>query len=771
MSFLYPAMLAGLAALAAPIALHLIAKHRFPIHDFPSIRLLQADIKTNVFAPRLVDVGQLLLRLLVLALIVLAMARLLGPAWLGGPAARNVVVVLDNSASMRLMANGGDTKSSSLFELAREEARQLLSTIEAPSRCGLIAAGDQEVVLAQLAPSADAALVALDTVLVSDGGGPGIIEAVAQAAEMVRGRREVRSQIIVFTDLRSSAFAARSAKNLRRIETVRNEMDDRLQIVFIDVAGATADNLAMLEADIRGGEVQMGDDAHVVARISNTGADEQTAKVRLSVSDRDEPLLKEITVAPGADAVVDLAARGNRAIRTFAQMRLQTHDALAHDDQFDVPLTVVDHRRVLIVRNNEEKSPDSGVSAVEQLSAGQEVQVGADEPTIDGATIMRFALNPGRELGLAHGTGINTTMVTPDALAGQPLSKYELVILYDVSSLGEAALTDLETFVRQGKGLLMVCSGKCSPVDFNRTLAAAAPKRAAIAPAELGNEETFKSALPLALKNKAHPVLSPFGDPLQGDLSVLQFNTVRQLRDLPEGTSVALDIEGGPPLAVEKQIGDGRVMMLTCGLELDRCNLARARVFPKFLWRLVDYLSGSARDVRPDVLVASRPAVLDVSEPSFALATELELTPIASAKPSDSTAEASAVPAAKQTKTSWRLPVSDNRTVLTAGIPAGRYLLQKPRQAGESSSTGSYARCIAVQPDSSESNLTRVSSEELLTLLGNDVEIAKAHVPADLVPGGGELWTLILVLLLLAYAAEAALGFIQSAQRERRRLA
>ena len=62
MSFLFPAMLAGLAALAVPIAIHLISRHKFPVQDFPSLRLLQREERANVFAPKIVDLLQLLLR-------------------------------------------------------------------------------------------------------------------------------------------------------------------------------------------------------------------------------------------------------------------------------------------------------------------------------------------------------------------------------------------------------------------------------------------------------------------------------------------------------------------------------------------------------------------------------------------------------------------------------------------------------------------------------------------------------------------------------------
>src|ERR1700722_3250717 len=119
MSFLFPAMLAGLASLALPVILHLIARQKFPVMDFPSIRLLQGENRTNTLAPKLVDIVQLLLRLLVLALIVLAMSRLFAP-WLSRqPATHNTVIVIDGSASMMQLVDNPEGKGKiTIFDLA-----------------------------------------------------------------------------------------------------------------------------------------------------------------------------------------------------------------------------------------------------------------------------------------------------------------------------------------------------------------------------------------------------------------------------------------------------------------------------------------------------------------------------------------------------------------------------------------------------------------------------------------------------------------------------
>src|SRR5207249_978449 len=101
---------------------------------------------------------------------------------------------------------------------------------------------------------------------------------------------------------------------------------------------------------------------------------------------------------------------------------------LTSDDTFSVPLNVSETRRVLIVNGaSQAAAADSALAGLGQ-PASQPKAADAEE-TVDGAMILRFVLNPGRELGRASGTGIDTTLVAPEALVGQTLSKFELVVL------------------------------------------------------------------------------------------------------------------------------------------------------------------------------------------------------------------------------------------------------------------------------------------------------------------------------------------------------
>ncbi len=282
MSFLFPAMLAGLASLAVPVVLHLIARQKFPVLDFPSIRLLDGERRTNTLAPRLIDVAQLLLRLLVLALLILAMSRLFAP-WLSSrPATHNAVVVIDASAAMMQQVEqpGGKGKVS-IFDLAKQRAAAILNDVDAPSRSSVILAGGATTIAAPLEPGHANALASLDNAKVYDAAGSGLVEAVSRACDMLRGRREVSSEVIVLTDLRRSAFDYRGQRDLERIAAARSDLGQSLHVLLIDLAPQATENLAITNAFVRGRKVMVGADAHIISTISNTGTKEQTTKVAL----------------------------------------------------------------------------------------------------------------------------------------------------------------------------------------------------------------------------------------------------------------------------------------------------------------------------------------------------------------------------------------------------------------------------------------------------------------------------------------------------------
>jgi len=758
MTFLYPTMLLGLLGLALPVIVHLIARHKFPVLDVPSIRLLRHERRDNAFAARLVDPWQLLMRLLVLALLALAMSRLFS-SWLSAKTApRNLVVVMDCSASMRMaMIDPDEQTPTTPMDLAKRIAQQLLSEIAMAGRCALVLAGDEVRAASAFSPDPGPALQVLETLETSDGAGPGLIAAIAQGVEMVRGRREVCSQVVVLTDRGVSAFETRNQQDLERIESAQHSMGEKLEIVVVDVGTGEAENLAITDASLRGRQARIGDDAHVLARVRNCGTKPQSARLALTVPGTQDAPFRDLTVEPDEEVVVDLTTRVSRTARTFAGLRLAIQDAFAHDNEFSVPFNVAHPRRVLLVNGARDAMGEVSVESAQLATLGGGQAESQDEEVIDGARILQFVLNPGRELGLSFGTGIEAVQITPDALPAQTLSKYQLIILYDVSKLQEGPLRDLTTFVREGRALLIVCSGALNPMEFNGTFAASGPDRVPLSPVQIGNDLTLEP--PVSIRTDAtgaaNPWLSPFRDRRRGDLAIVRFRRLREVRGLAADGKVLLQSDRGHVLAVESTLEEGRVVVLTFGVELGRGNLAMTKVFPFLTWRLVDYLTGRLRTVPPDALVASTPSALDVSDSAFRFLNELELAP----KPgSDPQEKAEPTP----------LRIDEQKTALVSGLPVGHYWLQKPSKKGLSLGVG-YRRPIAVNHDPRESNVRRVKETELLSVLGERARLATPSEAAELAPRGTEVWRLVIGLLIVAYLAEAITAYVLGIRRDRER--
>src|SRR5581483_1254830 len=101
---LYPLMLLGLIGLAVPVIIHLIQRQRLKPQVLATLQFLDPQDAANAFAPVPRDLLQLLLRLALLGLFVLLMARLLAGSADVGP--RTLAVVLDGSLSTQRKGEG-----------------------------------------------------------------------------------------------------------------------------------------------------------------------------------------------------------------------------------------------------------------------------------------------------------------------------------------------------------------------------------------------------------------------------------------------------------------------------------------------------------------------------------------------------------------------------------------------------------------------------------------------------------------------------------------
>ena len=156
--FLTPLALAG-GLLALPILLLYMLRLRREELEVPSIMLWQQllqDTEANTPWQRLRRNLLLLLQLLILAALVLALARpfIIVPA----PGSGQIVLLLDASASM----NAADAPEGSRFRAAQNEARSVVSAMGGDDRVTLIRVAEQPQLLAATSEDRLALMAAID---------------------------------------------------------------------------------------------------------------------------------------------------------------------------------------------------------------------------------------------------------------------------------------------------------------------------------------------------------------------------------------------------------------------------------------------------------------------------------------------------------------------------------------------------------------------------------------------------------------------------------
>ncbi|MEI8037538.1 MAG: VWA domain-containing protein [Verrucomicrobiota bacterium] len=204
MGLLSPFMLAAAAALAVPLWLHLRRRRRQTPVEFPSLRYLKLATSRMKRQAKVENLGLLLLRLLLLALLAAAFARPVvrgRGAWLGAGRAVEAVVVLDATASMGWRGEAGTR-----LDASKRLAREWIESLDATDAVALWVLTDR---LEQPVPVPVTArgqvLGMLDAVTVSEGSS-GLAPAFTAAREWAATRSTGRKELVVITDNQPAAW-------------------------------------------------------------------------------------------------------------------------------------------------------------------------------------------------------------------------------------------------------------------------------------------------------------------------------------------------------------------------------------------------------------------------------------------------------------------------------------------------------------------------------------------------------------------------------------
>ena len=713
---LHPWMLLGLAGLAVPVILHLIQRQRLRPQMLATLEFLDVEDAANAFAPVPRDWLQLLLRLLLLALFVLLMARLAIEDDRPGP--RTVAVVLDQSLSMQRKVDAHQN----LFERCRANILAMIDEMGPEDRMDLVLVGDGVAAETGYLQDREELRRKAAAFEVSDGGGRALVPKLRSVVRELAGRRDANACVLVFSDHQQSHFQpyleeARGVGDENPTLAFRDYLDrGQVKLVLVDAAPPETDNLALEHVRFMPEQVYLGGSSRVTAVVSNHSGRAQSTNVRVTAGQQaGKP--RELRLEPGETASIDLVERFEMPEDTACRIEIDP-DALPGDNHYWLPMRLRDRKQVLLV-----------------APAGDRQQETALEFTHRGPDLLAYAMNPGESLGQGNGTSVNVKRITPAMLGRVSLPMYSAVVLYGTADLGETSARDLATYVRNGGGVWLIPDREVSPLRFNEGhagllggLAIGQVKQAD--PVEsLGRDEA----------GLVDPVLLPLLRDQWGDTRDIYFTRYHVLQS-PAAAAVALRTAGGDPLAAVVQLGRGRVFVQLFDDELDSSSLPRTGAWVPLVQEVLGLLARRGGPASPDVL--------RVGEVRHVLLPELRgLRGTANVRgPSDA---------------QFPLAGDDVSEIRVEGLDrAGIY------QVSHSAKTSARIHYLAVNPVLGESDLTPLSAEAQADLFGTEnVQRLKPDELAGSCSARREIVPMLILLVLVAMAVEALIGAWQARRR------
>ncbi len=592
MTFLNAIMLAGLAAAAIPILIHILNRRRAAVVDWGAMQFLAASLASRNRRILIEEILLMGLRCLLIGMLVFALARprvTTGRLLAGdGKDPQDVAIVVDGSLSMSLLWEG-----KSNFQRAVEEASHLLKACRKGDAASLILAGATAQAAVPV-PLSDLREVSRKLGELSPAGGSmGVLEALHAAILSVQGGENAVKKIVLITDAQRAGWDLGARQRWKFLsEAAASPSLPQRPVVIVRPLPAPPTWRNVCAAGLRLSRAVVGTDRPVKVHVTvaNTGAGALTPqRVQLLVGGVlvDEKSVGEI--AEGASASVTFGHQFTRPGPHVVEAEVVCKDDLPPDNR---TLRVVDVLRelpVLVVAGARSARPLGGDADYLAVALSPP----PPKPPADAAPA---ATQPGESETLSR-------LVRPTVIAAADIggvgrfSEYAAVILVDVPRLPASQAEALARYVAAGGGLL-VAPGRKADKGFYDNWKAGDQKRLLgcrlsafkVAP---GEDANFVRVAPNTLD---HPALKLLADPTVSDLAGAQIRARWLLEaDEAEGVSTGAALDTGEPFLLERKWGKGFVLTLSVPLDHEYSDLPLRECYVPLVHEAVYYLAAPSQ--------------------------------------------------------------------------------------------------------------------------------------------------------------------------------
>jgi hypothetical protein len=534
MSFLTPLFFLGVAALAAPILVHLVRRTRARRVQFPALVFVRQVPQRTIRRRTLHNVLLLLLRCLAILMIVIAFTR---PFFSGGSAARDnsaagaTVILIDDSLSMR---------REQLFAEAQRRAEGAVDEARNDEQVALLSFDKRYTVLNRF--TTDKNRVRFNVKSLTAGWDGTDYEQALRGAESLLGEIETTGpkRIVMISDFQMPGWTPASATF---------KLANNTQLTTLDVGGNNPPpNIAITNVEARGVVFGQKYLDNLVVHINNF-SDTPRDHVQVDFQINEQTVEKrDISLNSRDSRVVEFTGFNLNEGANRCTIDVVTND-FAPDNRFYFTLRRETPAKALIVESASRGRSDS-------LHLQSALTTNDDLP-------FNFTL---KSTGSVDPAGIN---------------EYALVVLNDAGPFNSALADALVKFVEAG-GQMIVSTGPRTETDsFNNSLQR-------IAPATLREAVQTKAGESVAITDVKfdHPIFEVFQE--SGRLA--SANVIGYFRSEPRANAAVLArFEDGSPALLEARAGKGRVILFTSSLGPSWNELPLTPLYLPFMHQMVRY--------------------------------------------------------------------------------------------------------------------------------------------------------------------------------------
>ena len=534
MWFLNPLFLLGMAAVAAPILVHLVRRTRARRVEFPALTFVRQVPQRTIRRRTLRNLLLLILRCLAILLIAIAFTR---PFFTRRSAARDAtsaaatVILIDSSLSMR---------REQMFAAAVQRAAAIIDEARSDERLALVAFGNRyEVINRFTADKArlHAALRSLNVGWQGTDYEQALRGAEALFAELKTGARR---RVVLISDFQATGWNQANANF---------KLSNDIQLQTLDVGGNdSAPNAAVTRVDAHGrvfGQKYLENLSVQVSNFSDTPRDRLAVDFQIN----DQTVEKrEVSLNARETKVVEftgfnLSEGPNRCVVDIASGDFPADNKFYFTIRRDAPA------KALIV---------------ESASRGR-----------NDSFYLQSALN------LNDALPFTFTLKTAGAVDPAGVAENSLVILNDAGTLPPSLAEAIRNFVTAGGQLILATGPHTDAANLNASLRDTLP-------ATLGDSVQAKSGESLAITDIKfdHPIFEVFRD--SGRFaSARVFGYVRA--EPKTSTNVLARFEDGSPALIEANAGKGRVLLFTSSFGPGWNDLALTPLYLPFVHQMIRY--------------------------------------------------------------------------------------------------------------------------------------------------------------------------------------